>query len=107
MPLGVSFLHEGGIALQNVRPDPDWAPSAWKPSRGFSRDHGLAPAAMKPPGMPWTSSVGRAQVRLQNRVSRLACQHFRADFSLAVVLLIEGQPLPGFEFVFAGAFTPL
>ena len=63
MPLGVflftksvyffrmsSGIHVGHQAHGNLR-------------RSLRRDHRLCAGATKPPGMPWTSSVGRAHVR--------------------------------------------
>ena len=48
----------------------------------------LAPAPVKPPAMPWTSSVGRAQILLEHRIagSPVSCveptSFFRNSFSL-------------------------
>src|SRR5262249_409112 len=38
---------------------------------------------------------------VEHRISRLPRKHFGANFSLAVMLLIERQALPGFQLVFA------
>ena len=36
---------------------------------------------------------------IKHRVAGLASEHFGADFRLAIVLLIEGQPLPRLQLV--------
>ncbi len=58
----------------------------------------LAPAPMKPPGMPWTSRVGRDQVRSRTEKPGSPVSCGGADFGLAVVFFVEGQGLPGGEF---------
>ena len=64
----------------------------------------LAPAAMKPAGHAVDFERRTRPGAVENRIAGLAGENLRSDFGLAIVLLVEGQTLPGFEFVLARSF---
>ena len=108
MPLGVSFFTKcaysflkmssailvGHQAHGNFR-------------RGLRRNHGLGAGGGESSGHAVDFERGPRPGAIEHGVTRLAGEDFRADFGLAVVLFVEGQPLPGFQFVLGRSFHAL
>ncbi len=105
---GRELLHEGQVLLEDVVGILIGDQAHGNLRRGFRRDHGLGAIGDEASGHAVDFQRRTRPGAVEHRVSGLAGENFRADFGLAVVLLIEWQALPGFQFsAVVGAFTPL
>ena len=105
--LGRELLHEVRELLEHVVRILVGHQAHGNLGRGSGRDHGLRAGSDKSAGHAVDFERGARPGAIEHRVAGLAGEHGGADFGLAIVLLVERQPLPGFEFGFAGSLHAL
>ena len=98
MPLGVSFFDVIRVALEDVVGILIGHQSHGNFCRGFGRNYSLGAGCGESAGHAVHFQRGPRPGAIEHRESRLAGQHLGSDFSFAIVLFVERQPLPGFEF---------
>ena len=74
---------------------------------GFGGNHCLGTGGDESAGHAVNFERGSRPGAIENRVAGFAGEDFRADFRLAVGLLVKWQALPGLEFIFAGRLHAL
>ena len=72
--------------------------------RSLGRDDRLRSGGGEASGHAVNFQRGTRPGAIQHRVSGLAGENLGADFGLAIVLFVEGQTLPGFQFVLRRSF---
>src|SRR5208283_2539792 len=99
--LGRQLLYEVCIALEDVVRILVGHQAHGDLGRGFSWNYGLCTGRGEAPGHAVDLERGARPRAIQDRVARFAGQGLGTDFGLAIVLFVEWQTLPGFEFVLA------
>src|SRR5271165_137884 len=98
--LGRELLHKGRVLFQDVI-GILVGDEAHGNFRGRLRgDHRLGAGGDEASGHAVDFERGARPGAVEDGVAGLSGERFRSDFGFAVVLFVEGQALPGFEFVF-------
>ena len=100
-PFGGKLLHEIGVLLQDVVGILVRHQAHGDLGEGAGGNHGLGSGSGEAAGHAVDFKRRTRPRAVENGVAGFAGQDFRSDFGLAILLFIEGQPLPGLEFVFA------
>ena len=96
---GRELLHVGGVFLEDVVGILIGHQAHGDLGRGLGGNHGLGAGGDEASGHAVDFERGARPGAVEDRVAGFSGEDFGADFGLAVVLFVEGQTLPGFEFV--------
>src|SRR5579864_175750 len=92
------LLHEGRIFLEDVVRVLVGHESHGNLRRSLGWDYGLRSGGDEASGHAVNLKRGPRPGSVENRVARFSSENFRSDFRLAVMLFVEGEALPGFQF---------